>query len=153
MANTYTQIHIQTVFAVKYRHALIHENWKPDLYKYITTIIQNNGHKLLIINGMPDHLHILIGLRPNQSLSELMQKTKASSSKWINDQGFTNGRFEWQSGFGAFSYSKSELPKVINYIKNQEQHHRKKEFQEEYLELLEEFEITYDERYIFAGLE
>ena len=104
MPNTYTQIHIQFVFAVKYRQGLIKKEWKDDLYKYITGIIQNQGHKLLAINGVEDHIHILIGLRPKQSISDLMQDVKGGSSKWINDNKFTLGRFEWQEGYGAFSY-------------------------------------------------
>ncbi len=124
MANTYTQIHIQVVFAVQNRESLIKDLWKDDLYKYITGIIQNNNHKVLQINGVADHIHILFGMRPTQSLSDLMKQVKQDSSKWINKQGLVNGKFSWQSGFGAFSYSKSEVPKIIRYIKNQEEHHR-----------------------------
>lgn len=152
LSNTYTQIHIQFVFAVKYRAALIHPEWKDELYKYITGIIRKNNHKLLIINGMPDHIHILIGMRPAQSVSDLMQDVKGSSSKWINEKKFINRKFEWQEGYGAFSYSKSHINNVIAYIKNQEKHHRKKSFKEEYLEFLEKFEIDYDDRYIFKDL-
>ncbi|WP_018630142.1 IS200/IS605 family transposase [Niabella aurantiaca] len=151
MANTYTQIHIQLVFAVKYRQSLIEHSWKDELYKYITAIVQNKTHKLLIINGMPDHLHILIGMRPTQSLSDLLQHIKGDSSKWINERRFIKGKFEWQEGYGAFSYSKSQVPGVITYIKNQEQHHSKKNFREEYLDLLKQFEIEYDEQYIFKN--
>ena len=149
MANTYTQIHIQFVFAVKHRKGIIHNSFKDDLYKYITGIIQTHNHKLLAINGMPDHIHILIGMRPTQSISDLLQDIKGSSSKWINEKKFLNVKFEWQEGYGAFSYSKSSVEKVINYIKNQEEHHRRKTFKEEYLKLLEDFEIDFDERYIF----
>ena len=149
MANTYTQIHIQFVFAVKHRKGIIHNSFKDDLYKYITGIIQTHNHKLLAINGMPDHIHILIGMRPTQSISDLLQDIKGSSSKWINENKFLNVKFEWQEGYGAFSYSKSSVEKVINYIKNQEEHHRRKTFKEEYLKLLEDFEIDFDERYIF----
>ena len=115
--------------------------------------VQNNGHKMLQINGMPDHVHMLIGIRPVQSLSDLMKQVKQDSSKWINQQGFVNGKFSWQAGYGAFSYSKSQLPQVINYIQNQELHHKKKTFQEEYLEFLDKFDIDYDERYIFKPIE
>lgn len=153
MANTYTQIHIQTVFAVQYRHSLIKNEWKDELHKYITGIIQNNNHKMLQINGMSDHIHILFGMRPSQSLSDLMKQIKQESSKWINNQGFVTGRFSWQAGYGAFSYSKSEVPIVINYIKNQELHHKSKTFQEEYLQLLKEFKIEFDERYILKSVE
>ncbi len=108
MANTYTQIHLQIVFVVKYRDRVIHSSWKQRLYKYITGIVQNNGHKLITINGMPDHIHMLIGMRPTQSLSELMQDVKRCSSKWINESKLIQGKFAWQEGYGAFSYSKSE---------------------------------------------
>lgn len=150
--NTYTQIHIQLVFAVKFRQALIQKEWKDDLFKYITGIIQNRKHKLLSINGMPDHIHILIGLRPNQSLSDLVQDVKSISSKWINENKFIPNRFEWQNGFGAFSYGKSQINDVIRYIENQEKHHHKKSFQEEYIEFLEKFEIEYDVKYVFKEL-
>src|SRR5690554_800456 len=153
MANTYTQVHIQTVFAVQNRQSLIKNDWKADLYKYITGIIQNNQHKVLQINGMPDHIHILFGMRPSQSLSDLMKQVKQDSSKWINNRGFVNGKFAWQSGYGAFSYSKSELPNVINYIKNQEKHHNRLTFQEEYLSLLKKFNVEFDERYIFKTVQ
>jgi REP element-mobilizing transposase RayT len=152
MANTYTQIHIQVVFAVQNRQSLIKNEWKDELYKYITGIVQNNNHKVLQINGMHDHIHILFGMRPTQSLSDLMKQVKQDSSKWINTKEFVNGEFLWQSGFGAFSYSKSELPNVINYIKNQELHHKSKSFQEEYLQFLKEFHIEFDERYIFKPI-
>lgn len=152
MANTYTQIHIHFVFAVKFRHGIIQSKWKEDLYKYITGIIQNNNHKLLAINGMPDHIHILIGLRPAQSISDLMKDVKQSSSKWINDNKLAEGHFEWQEGYGAFSYSKSQINQVINYIQNQEMHHKKKTFKEEYLDFLEKFEIDYDEKFVFKEL-
>ena len=128
MANTYTQIHIQTVFAVQNRQSLIGDEWKEDLYKYMTSIIQNNNHKLLQINGMPDHLHILFGLRPVQAISNLMKQVKQDSSKWINQNRLARGKFSWQEGYGAFSYSKSQLPRVIKYIQNQQEHHKTKSF-------------------------
>lgn len=149
MANTYTQIHIQLVFVVKFRNGLINPSWKEELYKYISGIIDRNGHKLLAINGMPDHLHILVGLRPVQSVSDLCMHIKSNSSKWINENNFLKTRFEWQEGFGAFSYSKNEVPKIINYIKNQETHHSKRSFREEYSKFLKDFEVEFDERYIF----
>ena len=152
MANTYTQIHLHLIFAVKYRTGIIEDKWKDELYKYITGIIQSNNHKLLIINGMPDHIHILIGIRPNQSVSELLQDIKGSSSKWINEKGFVKGKFEWQEGFGAFSYSKSQIKDVIKYIENQEEHHKKRTFREEYLAFLDAFEVAYNEKYIFKEL-
>lgn len=156
MPNTYTQIHIQTVFAVKNRDALISTTWKIELYKNITAIIQNNNHKLLAINGMPDHIHILFGMRSTQSLSDLMKQVKQDSSKClpagqagINQKGFVKGKFAWQSGYGAFSYAKSEVPAIINYIKNQEEHHKAKTFNDEYLEFLKDFEVEFDTKYIF----
>lgn len=152
MANTYTQIHIHAVFAVQNRHSLVSRIWEERLYQYITGIIQNHGHKLLIINGMPDHLHILFGMRPTQSLSDIMQDIKGDSSKWINQNKFINGRFSWQEGFGAFSFCKSDLHSVINYIKNQKEHHLKKTFLEEYVKILRDFDIVYDERYIFKPI-
>ena len=151
MANTYTQIHIHTVFAVQSRKCLIKREWKDELYKYVTGIIHNYGHKVLQINGMPDHVHVLFGLRPTQSLSDLIQQVKQDSSAWINRKGFLSDKFSWQAGYGAFSYSKSQLPGVIRYIKNQEEHHRKITFTEEYVELLENFGIDYDQRYIFKS--
>lgn len=151
MSDTYTQIHIQVVFAVKYRQCLIEKEWKTELYNYITAIIQNYNHKVIAINGMPDHIHILFGMRPNQSLSYLMQDIKASSSKWINDKNLTKKTFRWQAGYGAFSYSRSQLSKVITYIENQEQHHKEKSMLVEYKEFLEKFQVDYNESYIFHG--
>ena len=130
MANTYTQIHLQFVFAVKYRNGLIHSSFKQELYQYISGIIKANNHKLLAINGMPDHLHILVGMRPSQSVSDLMQDIKANSSKWINEKKFLKVKFEWQEGYGAFSYSKSHVQNVIHYIQNQEEKHKVKSFNE-----------------------
>lgn len=152
MANTYTQIHIQFVFSVKYREGVIGSSWKEELYKYISGIIKSNNHKLLAINGMPDHLHIFIGIRPTQSISDLMQDVKGNSSKWINEKKFLKSKFEWQEGYGAFSYSKSQVNNVIDYIKNQETHHKTKSFKEEYIEFLKIFEIDFDEKYIFKEL-
>ena len=153
MANTYTQIHIQTVFTVQNRDCVIKKTWKDELYKYITGIIQNHGHKVLAINGMPDHIHIFFGMRPNQSLSDLMQDIKGDSSKWVNQKKLVQARFSWQEGYGAFSYSKSHVDSVIEYIKNQEIHHRRKTFIEEYLEFLEKFDVDFDDRYIFKPVE
>jgi len=152
MANTYTQIHIHFVFAVKFRQAIINNDWKEQLYKYIAGIIKSNNHKLLAINGVSDHVHILIGIRPAQSISDLMKNIKQDSSRWINTNKFSKNHFEWQEGYGAFSYSKSQLNAVVNYIENQELHHKKKTFREEYVDFLEKFEIDYDERFIFREL-
>ncbi len=148
MANTYTQIHLQLVFAVKYRAALIEKSWEDELYQYISGIIREQKHKLLIINGVADHIHILIGFKPHQALSALMQDIKGSSSKWINERDLSRKKFSWQEGYGAFSYSNSHLNNVINYIKNQEDHHHKISFIDEYKTFLKEYEIDFDERYI-----
>lgn len=153
MANTYTQIHIHAVFAVQHRDCMISSQWKEELYRYITGIIQNNGHKMLAINGMPDHLHVFFGMRPVQSLSDLMQDIKGDSSKWINHNKFIRSHFSWQEGYGAFSYSKSHVENVIRYIKDQEVHHHKKTFLEEYVDFLKKFGVPYDERYLFNPLD
>jgi putative transposase len=153
MANTFTQIHIHAIFAVQNRISLISKTWEERLYQYITGIIQNHNHKLLSINGMPDHIHILFGMRPTQSLSDLMQDIKGDSSKWINENKFVEGKFSWQEGYGAFSFSKSQLSSVAVYIENQKQHHKKKTFIEEYKKILNDFNIEYDERYIFKQIE
>ncbi len=148
MANTYTQLHIQFVFAVKYREALIHDLWRSRLHQYITGIFQNNHHKMLQINSVADHIHILIGLRPDQSISSLIQNVKSESTKWIKHEKLSLS-FAWQEGYGAFSYSKSHLPDVIRYIQTQEEHHKKETFLSEYKRLLTAFAIDFDEQYIF----
>lgn len=153
MANTFTQIHIHAVFSVQNRISLISKSWEERLYKYITGIIQNNGHKMLIINGMPDHVHVLFGMRSTQSLSDLMQDIKGDSSRWINENKLVSGRFSWQEGYGAFSYSKSQIPAVAKYIENQQLHHKKKTFIDEYKKMLKDFDILYDDRYIFKAVE
>ncbi len=149
MSNTYTQIHVQFVFAVKFRAALIDKDWKERLHQYITGIFQENKHKMLQINSMPDHIHILIGMRPHQSISSLIQNVKTESSKWIKANNLCSHSFSWQEGYGAFSYSKSHLKDVIRYIQNQEIHHRKETFLEEYRKFLTAFEIDWQEKYIF----
>jgi putative transposase len=152
MPNTYTQIHIHAVFAVQNRTSLISKSWENRLYQYITGIIQNCGHKMLAINGMPDHVHLLFGMRPTQSISDLMRDIKGDSSLWINENKFVAGKFSWQEGFGAFSYSKSQISAVASYIENQELHHRKKSFTEEYTKMLQDFDIVFDEKYIFKPI-
>ena len=149
MANTYTQIHIHSVFAVQNRKCLIDNSWKDELYKYISGIIRNNNHKLLQINGMPDHIHIFFGMRPAQALSDLIKEIKGKSSEWINKKEFLRDHFSWQAGYGAFSYAKSQIPNVIRYIQNQELHHKKKSFTDEYKDFLKAFGIDYDAKYIF----
>ena len=153
MANTYTQIYIHYVFAVQNRLGLIQNSWRDELYKYMTGTITNKGHKLLQIGGMPDHIHVLVSVSPNQSPSDLMADVKRSSSLWINEKRLVMGKFSWQAGFGAFSYGKSQIPDIVNYIENQEKHHKKRTFMEEYLEFLKLFEIEFDERYVFKPIE
>lgn len=149
MSNTYSQIHMQCVFAVKHRDALISKSWKERLHKYIIAIVNNNKHRMLAINSMPDHIHLFFGMHPHQSLSDLMKLVKGDSSEWINKEKLVPGKFRWQEGYGAFSYSKSHVDAVVKYILNQETHHRKKTFLEEYKEMLNKFEVEYDEKYIF----
>jgi putative transposase len=152
MANSYSQIYIQAVFAVKYRDSVIHNSWKNDLHSNIGQLITECDCKSLIVNGVEDHIHCLIGLKPTQAFSELMQIVKGRSSKWINDNKLTSSRFEWQPGFGAFSYSRSHVNNVYKYIQNQEEHHKKTSFKKEYLDLLQKFEVEYDEKYLFEEL-
>ncbi len=151
MANTYTQIYIQIVSAVEGRQNLIQPERNDELQKYITGIVSGQSQKLIAINNMPDHLHLLVGLKPDMALSDLVRDVKAGSSKFINEQRWVNGRFSWQEGFGAFSYSRSQPGAVIRYIENQQKHHAKKSFREEYIELLEKFNVDYDPRYIFKA--
>jgi REP element-mobilizing transposase RayT len=149
MANTYTQIYIHVVFAVEGRQNLIAPEHNDELQKFITGIVSGQKQKLIAINNMPDHLHLLVGLRPDSSLSDLVRDIKAGSSKFIHEKRWVAGRFLWQEGFGAFSYSRSQLGAVIRYIQNQQKHHAKKSFREEYIELLEKFNVDYDKKYIF----
>ena len=151
--NTFTQIHLQVVFAVQNRDALISASWKNRLYNYLVAIIQNNKHKVLAIGGTADHVHILFGMRASQSLSNLMKDVKGCSSKWINENKLSNGWFSWQEGYGAFSYAKSDLPAIIQYINNQEEHHKNQNMVDEYKKLLEENEVDYDEEKIFKKVE
>jgi len=149
MANTYSQIYIQIVFAVESRQNLIDPSNNDQLQKYITGIVTKQRHKLIAINNMPDHMHILIGQRPDSALSSLVGDIKSGSSNFINRQRWVRGRFNWQEGFGAFSYSRSQLDAVVRYIQNQQKHHQKRSFRDEYIALLDKFEVPYDERYIF----
>lgn len=150
MANTYTQLYFHVIFAVKGRTNGISNKWKDELYKYISGIISQQNQKLMIVNGMPNHIHLLIGTKPDCNLSDLVRNIKSSSSKWINEKGFATGKFEWQSGFGAFTVSQSGVKKVIEYIVNQEIHHSAKSFRQEYIEFLTAFEIDYKNDYIFT---
>ncbi len=153
MAGTFTQIYIQVVFAVKNRDALIHSTWKNELYKYITGIVQNKGQKMLAINGTSNHIHFLIGMKPACCLSDLVREIKKSSDTFIKEKNFTKYAFQWQEGFGAFSYSHSMLDNVIQYIQKQEEHHKNKTFREEYLDFLHKFEIAFKDEYLFDWME
>jgi REP element-mobilizing transposase RayT len=153
MANTYSQIYLQVVFAVQGRQSLITPERKEELHKYITGIVTRQGQKLIAIHCMPDHTHILIGLRPSMALSNLVHDLKIGSANFVNRKRWVVGRFGWQEGFGAFSYGQSQLTRIIRYIQNQEQHHSKLTFREEYLRFLKKYEIAHDERYIFKPVE
>lgn len=153
MAGTFSQIYIQIVFAVKGRDSLISDSWEEELFKYITGIVTNKGQKLLAINGMPDHIHLLVGIKPSCSSSDLVREIKKSTNEWINAKAFTKTKFQWQEGFGAFSYSHSGLSNVIAYIQNQKEHHRKKSFREEYKEFLFHFQIDHKDEYLFEWIE
>lgn len=153
MADTYTQIYIQFVFAVQNRASLIRPDWEDELYKYITGIVQNKSHKMIAINGMPDHLHMLVGFRPVDHISEFIKVVKGESSKWIKERGFVNDGFNWQEGYGAFSYSRSQIDRVYHYIINQKKHHQTRTFLEEYRAFLKKFDVDYNERYIFKPVD
>lgn len=149
MANTYTQCYFHLVFAPKNRDALIKKKWKNELEKYITGIVQNNSHKLIAIYAMEDHVHILIGYNVNQLIPKLVEEIKTSSNAWINNNKLSKFKFEWQLGYGAFTHSKSQVDPVVKYILNQENHHKKKSFREEYLDILAKNDITFKEEYLF----
>lgn len=153
MAGTYSKLYIQIVFAVKGRENLIQNAWKDNLHKYIAGIIKGKDQKSIIVNGMPDHIHAFVGLRPSMAISDLVRDIKNNSSNFINDERLVKGRFSWQDGFGAFSYSQSQVETVYQYILNQEAHHKRKKFKEEYMELLADFQIPYDERYLFEWID
>lgn len=153
MPNTYSQIYIQVVFAVKGRENLISKNNREELHKYITGIIQKRDQKLLSIFCMPNHTHILIGLKPSISVSDMVRDIKTGSSNFINEQKWIKGKFSWQEGFGAFSYSRSQIDNVIKYILNQEEHHKTVSFKDEYIDFLKKFDIEYDEKYLFDWVE
>jgi len=149
MANTYSQIFYHVVFAVRNRECLITPAIKDDLYKYIYGIVKNQQQSLFIINGMPDHVHLLLNCKPDINLSHLIKEIKEHSTKFINDKKIISGKFYWQAGFGAFSIGKRDLPRVLEYIQNQEEHHVKKNFRDEYLEFLKENEIEFNDKYVF----
>ena len=149
MPNTYTQLYIQFVFAVKWRESLIQASWKDELYKYITGIVQNNKSKMLAINGMPDHIHIFVGYKPSVPIPDLIKNIKVASSLWINERKLANGKFNWQEGYGAFSYRLRDIDEICKYIQNQQLHHHKKTFRKEYTELLKDFAVEYEDKYLF----
>lgn len=149
MANTYTQIYIQVVFAIQNREASIQPEWEADLYKYITGIVQGKRHKMLSINGTYNHIHFLIGMKPNCCLSDLVREIKKSSTEFIKEKGFCRCKFQWQEGFGAFSYGQSQLDSVIKYIENQKVHHNRNSFREEYVKLLKLFKVEFKDEYLF----
>jgi len=152
MANTYHQVYIHAIFAVKYRKSVIKKEWRPALMGVVGNLINETGCKTIIVNGVEDHVHCFLGLKPVVSISELMKTVKAKSSNYVNDHKLTTQRFEWQEGYGVFSYSQSGIDNVFQYIANQEEHHKKQTFKEEYVALLEKFNVSYDERYIFEEL-
>ena len=153
MAGTYSQLYIQVVFAVKGRENLIAGSWKNELHKYISGIITGKEQKTIIVNGMPDHIHAFIGLKPSMKISDLVRDIKNNSSNLITDKMFVRGKFSWQEGYGVFSYSHSHIQNVYNYILNQENHHKKRSFREEYEEILKKFEIDHNEKYLFEWIE
>ncbi|WP_139856828.1 IS200/IS605 family transposase [Aequorivita sinensis] len=152
-AGTFSQIYIQVVFAVKGRNCLILPSWEDELYKYITGIVQNKNQKMLAINGVHDHIHFLIGMKPSCCLSDLVREIKKSSNKFINEKRFIKYKFEWQEGYGAFSYSHSALDNVIAYIQRQKEHHKKLSFREEYVLFMKKFNVDFKEDYLFKWIE
>jgi len=152
IAGTYSQLYIHVVFAVKGRANLI-TTWKNELYSYIAGIINSKNQKAIIINGYTDHVHCFIGLKPSMAIADLVRDIKNNSSKFVNEQGWVKGKFQWQEGYGVFSYGHSQIEKVYNYILNQEEHHRRKSFKEEYIEFLKKYEIDHDQKYLFDWME
>ena len=149
MSGTFSQIYIQVVFAVKHRNALIQAEWEERLYQYITGIVRNKGQKMLAINGMPNHIHFFIGMKPNCCLSDLVREVKKSSNDFIKENKLSGQSFNWQEGYGAFSYSHSQIDTVVQYIANQKEHHQKQSFKQEYIQFLHRFNIQYEERFLF----
>lgn len=153
MAGTFHQIHLQIIFAVKGRSNLLQKSWRQEVFKYISGIVKAKGQKLIIVNGISDHVHLFVGLKPPMLISDLVRDVKNNSSNFINEQKWLRNKFHWQEGYGVFSYGHSQIEQVYNYILNQEQHHKKRAFREEYLDFLNKFEIEYDERYLFDWIE
>jgi REP element-mobilizing transposase RayT len=153
MAGTYSQIYIQVVFAVRGRQNLLHKDWREEVFKYMCGIITNKGHKPIIVNGVEDHVHVFLGLKPAMALSDLVRDIKNNSSNFINDHHWIKRKFCWQEGYGAFSYSQSQVGYVYNYILNQEEHHRKQTFKTEYIDTLKKYEIEHEEKYLFEWMQ
>lgn len=153
MSSTYSRIYIQIVFAVKGRENLLQKPWRYELFKYISGIFTNKGHKSISVNGVADHVHIFVGLKPTMSIADLVRDVKNNASNFINDKKFVKGKFSWQEGYGAFSYSYSDIDTVYQYIANQEEHHKKKTFKDEYHKFLDDFQIAYNEKYLFEWLD
>ena len=153
MAGTFSQIYIQVVFAVQGRQNLLQRDWRQEVFKYMAGIIKNKGQKPIIINGVEDHVHVFLGLKPAMALSDLVRDIKNNSSNFINEHSWIKGKFNWQNGYGAFSYSHSQMDAVYNYIQNQEEHHKQLSFKDEYLDFLKKFEIEHDAKYLFEWLE
>lgn len=153
MANTFSQLYIQYVFAVQNRENLLQKPWRNDLFKYMAGIIKNKKQKPIIINGVSDHVHIFVGLKPAMRISDLARDIKNNSSNFINNQNYLKGKFAWQEGYGAFSYAHSQIKMVYKYIENQEEHHRIRTFREEYIGFLGKFEIEYDAKYLFKWMD
>lgn len=149
MSNTYTQLYIHLVFAVKGRNNFINPKWEQALYKYITAVVQNDGHKMLAVNGMPDHIHIFLGLHPSIAISDLVKDIKRATDNWINEGKLIREKFNWQQGYGAFSYGKSQIDQVVKYILNQKTHHARQSFKAEYIGLLERFGINFKEEHLY----
>lgn len=152
MSGTFTQIYIQYVFAVKGRKNLLQKPWRDEVFKYMAGIIKGKNQKSIIINGVEDHVHVFVGLKPSMSVSDLVRDIKNNSSNFINEQKFIKDKFSWQEGYGAFSYAHSQIDNVYQYIANQEEHHKKTTFKHEYIEFLEKFEVEYNEKYLFEWL-
>lgn len=153
MSGTFSQIYIQYVFAVKGRENLLQKPWRDEVFKYMAGIIKGKNQKPIIVNGVEDHVHVFVGIKPSMAISDLVRDIKNNSSKFINEQNLIKGKFSWQEGYGAFSYAHSQIENVFQYIANQEEHHKKETFQEEYLDLLEKFDIEFNEKYLFDWMD
>jgi putative transposase len=153
MPGTFSQIYVQLIFAVQNRDALIDILWEERLYQYITGIVQNKGQNMIAVNGMPNHIHIFIGMKPNCCLSDLVREIKKSSNNFITENKLSKFKFNWQDGYGAFSYGHSQIEAVYKYVMNQKEHHKNKPFKDEYLDFLQKFNVEYDEKYLFDWLE